>query len=38
MQEAAMKMGALDEAQRHAQTAIEALLRGLKLQATVKTK
>ena len=38
MQSAAISMGALGEAQRHAQTAIEALLRGLKLQATVKTK
>jgi len=38
MQQAAIHMGALDEAQRHAQTAIEALLRGLKLQATVKSK
>jgi hypothetical protein len=38
MQSAAMSMGVLEEAQRHAQTAVEALLRGLKLQATVKTK
>jgi hypothetical protein len=38
IQAAAMRMGMLEEAQRHAQTAIEALLHGLKLQATVKTK
>jgi hypothetical protein len=38
MQSAALRMGMLEEAQHHAQTSIEALLRGLKLQATVKTK
>jgi hypothetical protein len=38
MQAAAIKMGVLDVAQRHAQTAIEQLLHGLKLEATVKTK
>jgi hypothetical protein len=38
MQSAAIEMGVIEEAQRHAQTAIETLLRGLKLQATVKSK
>jgi len=38
MQAAALSMGVLDQAQRQAQTAIETLLRGLNLQATVKGK